>query len=116
MNAGASRAVSGAGRARAAAAPPAPPRAPPRRRTPPPPRRERRLGALAHGLVRLAEELAALGVADDRAGDAELEQHPGGDLAGEGALGGPVDVLRVDRVAALARGRGRDARRADDGP
>ena len=38
-------------------------------------------------LVGLAEELAPLRVADERALDAELEQHRRRDLAGEGALG-----------------------------
>ena len=44
-------------------------------------------------LVGLAEQLTPLRVADDRAVDAELEQHRGGDLAGEGALHLPVHVL-----------------------
>ena len=80
-----------------------PPRAPPRSRR----RRRSRAGpcssaaavAARDGLVGLAEVLAPLGVADDRAADAELEQHRRRDLAGEGALVGPVHVLGEDRSA-----------------
>ncbi len=80
---------------------------------------ERRLGAKPYRLVRLAEVLAPLGVADDRARHAELEQHRRRDLARERALELPVDVLRVDADAAvgaeaLQRRLERDVRRADD--
>src|SRR4029453_10316289 len=63
-------------------------------------RLERVLGPHPHGLIGLAEVLPALRVADDRAPDAELEQDQRRDLAGEGTVVGPVDVLGVDRVAA----------------
>ena len=80
---------------------------------------ERRLGPAAHVLVRLAEELAALGVAHERPRRARLEQHRRGDLAREGALELPVDVLAVDaHRAPLAepahRGLDRHERRAHD--
>ena len=58
---------------------------------------ERRAGTLRDALVGLAEELASLRVADDRAVDPELAQHRRGDLAGERALRLPVHVLRGDR-------------------
>src|SRR5205823_13180481 len=64
---------------------------------------ERMLGAHRRGLVGLAEVLPPLGVADDRARDAELEQDPRRDLAREGSFIGPVHVLGVDRVAARNR-------------
>ena len=64
---------------------------------------ERGLGAKAHRLVRLAEELPPLGVPDDRTGHAELEQHRRRDLARERPLELPVDVLRVDPNAAVRR-------------
>ena len=75
---------------------------------------ERGARAAGDGLVALAEQLPTLRVADERALDAELEQHLGRDLAGVGALRLPVHVLRVDRAAALDRGRERDERRAED--
>ncbi len=78
------------------------------------PRLERRLAAHAHRLVGLAEVLAPLGVPDDRALDAELEQHRRRDLARERALVRPVDVLGVDGDSAPDRGRERRERRADD--
>ena len=53
--------------------------------------------AARDGLVGLAEVLPPLGVADDRARDAELEQHRRRDLARVGALVGPVHVLGEDR-------------------
>ena len=56
-------------------------------------------------LVRLAEVLTPLGMADDRARDTELHEHGRRDLARVGAVAGPVDVLREDRVAALDGGR-----------
>ena len=79
-------------------------------------------------LVGLAEVLAALGVAEHDAVDVELGEHRRRDLAGVGALGLVVHVLRVDLDARAARrvdhrlqrgerhadrdvgGRGRDAR------
>ncbi len=67
-----------------------------------------------HHLVRLAEELAALRVADERARDTELAQHRRRDLAGVCALRLPVDVLRVDLRAALDGDRERGKRRAED--
>ena len=51
---------------------------------------------------------------DDRAFDAQLEQHGGGDLAGERAFRCPVDVLRVDRDPAPDGGGKRREGRADD--
>src|SRR5205085_11438615 len=66
-----------------------------------------------HRLVALAEVLAALGVADDRAVDAELEQHSGGDLAGVGALVRPVDVLRGDRDLGVRQRRDRGPERGE---
>ena len=79
---------------------------------------ERVLGAQADGLVGLAEELPPLGVADDRALDAELHEHRCRDLAGERALALPVHVLRGHRdIGAgehLNGGSERDVRRADD--
>ena len=55
---------------------------------------ERRRGPPGDRLVGLAEVLPPLGVADERAGDAELEQHRRRDLAGVRALAAPVHVLR----------------------
>ena len=49
--------------------------------------RERRRDLQRERPVGLAEQLAALGVAEDHAVDAELDQHRRRDLAGEGALG-----------------------------
>src|SRR6185503_7747685 len=63
-------------------------------------------------LVRLAEVLPPLRVADDRALHTQLEQDLGGDLPGECALGRPVDVLGKDRVAAGDRRAERPERRA----
>src|SRR6266511_3331998 len=57
---------------------------------------ERGPGASRDALVRLAEELPPLRVADDRTVDAELAQHRRRDLAREGALRLPVDVLGSD--------------------
>ena len=69
---------------------------------------ERGVRAARGRLVGLAEVLAALGVADDRAGGAGGDQHRARDLAGERALVLPVDVLRVDADrAALELGDGR---------
>ena len=73
--------------------------------------------AARHRLVGLAEVLPALGVADDRAVDPELDQHRRRDLAGERALACPVAVLRehpdVRAREGLHRLRERDVRRAD---
>src|SRR4029079_49456 len=69
------------------------------------PRLQGGLAPKADGVIRLAEVLAAFGVPDDRALDAELEEHLGRDLAGEGPVGRPVDVLRVHRNAAPDRRR-----------
>ena len=69
---------------------------------------ERRARAPGHHLVRLAELLPALRVADERTLYPQLEQHLGRDLAGVGAASLPVDVLGVDRVRPVERGaRGR---------
>ena len=68
-------------------------------------RLERRRRPAARDLVRLAEVLAPLGVADDRRVDPELAQHRRGDLAGEGALALPVHVLRADGHLASRPGR-----------
>src|SRR5581483_979066 len=62
---------------------------------------ERGGGAPRHAVVGLPEQLPPLGVADERAGDAELEEHRRRDLAGEGAFRLPVDVLRVRRQAGV---------------
>ena len=75
---------------------------------------ERGPRAAGDHLVRVAEEVPPLRVADERPLDAELEQHRRRDLAGVGTARLPVDVLRVDRPAALDRGRERDERRAED--
>src|SRR4051794_564517 len=69
--------------------------------------------AARHRLVGLTEVLAPLGVADNRARDAELEQHRRRHLPGEGAVCGPVHVLGEDRVPALDRGGQRDERRTE---
>ena len=53
--------------------------------------------------VGLAEELAALGVAEHDAVHVELGEHRRGDLAGEGSLGLVVHVLGVDLDARAAR-------------
>src|SRR5215204_1335250 len=66
-----------------------------------------------HALVALAEELAPLGVPDDRAGHAELAQHRSRDLARIGTFGLPVDILRVDVRGPSDRRRKRGERRAD---
>jgi hypothetical protein len=75
---------------------------------------ERRLAASPDCVVGLAEQLTALRVADDRALDAQLEEHRSRDLAREGALTLPVDVLRVDRDTAADRCDERRERRAHD--
>ena len=50
------------------------------------------------GPVVLPEELAALGVTDDRVGDVERREHRAGDLAGERALVLVMDVLCSEAV------------------
>ena len=77
-------------------------------------RLERRLRASRDARVGLAEVLPPLRVADDRAVDAELEQHRRRDLAGVRALGLPVHVLRVRREAGLDARVQRGVRRRDD--
>src|SRR5436190_8570855 len=73
---------------------------------------ERMPGTHCHRLVGLAEVLPPLRVADDRPLDAQLEEDLRRDLAGEGALVGPVHILSVDRVAALHCGAERSEGRA----
>src|SRR6185312_5965319 len=58
---------------------------------------ERRPCAPGDGLVGLAEVLPPLGVADEGADDAEVEQQRRRDLARERAFRLPVHVLRVGR-------------------
>ena len=65
--------------------------------------RARRAARRATVSSRLAEELAPLRVADERALHAELEQHLGRDLARVGAARLPVHVLGVDRPSASRR-------------
>ena len=55
-----------------------------------------RLGLLVLVLIRLVEVVAALGVADDAVGAAGALEHVAGRLAGVGALGLPVHVLRTE--------------------
>src|SRR3954454_13562879 len=76
---------------------------------------ERSLGAPRNSRIRLAEVLAPLGVADQRAGDAEAEQHRRRDLACVRALVLPVDVLRIRREPGLDAMREGDPGRAHDG-
>ena len=52
-------------------------------------------------LVALTEVLPPFGMPHQRTGDAELEEHRRGDLAGVCALLVPVDVLRVRRQTRL---------------
>ncbi len=54
---------------------------------------EQRLDLEVDGLVRLAEHLAALGVADDAVGAARVDEHAHGHLPGERTLRLPVNVL-----------------------
>ena len=80
---------------------------------------ERRLGTEAHGLVGLTEVLAALGMADERPLDPELQQHRRRHLAREGPFELPVHVLGVDAdvafgAEALDRRLEGHERRADD--
>jgi len=68
------------------------------------PGRERGDQALVHGLVGLAEELAALGVPDDDVRAAGLDEHRG-EISPVNAPSAPVEVLRgePDVVPAIAR-------------
>src|SRR2546429_9723072 len=69
-------------------------------------RRERGRHLATGVVVRLAEHMATLGVADQRGARAGLEGERGGHRAREGALGLPVDVLCADdQIAALAHGQ-----------
>lgn len=54
---------------------------------------DERAGLQIHFLVGLAEQIAALGMADDAEGAADVLDHGDGNLAGKRALGLPVDVL-----------------------
>ncbi len=65
--------------------------------------RERRRDLQLERPVGLAEQLAPLGVAEDHAVDADLDQHRRRHLAGERALGRLVHVLRVDLDPRAAR-------------
>ena len=56
-----------------------------------------------HGRVGLAEQRAALGVADDHVLGAGLAHHRRADLAGERAFALPVQVLRGDRRRCVLR-------------
>ena len=83
-------------------------------------RLDERLHLAVHVLVRLAEQLAALGVANDAARAADLLDHGHRDLSGVGAGGLPVHVLGVHghlRLVEVEHGLGRlevDVGRADD--
>src|SRR5262249_41495722 len=70
---------------------------------------------LVHVLVRLTEQLPALGVPDDDVRDVELRQHRRAHLAGERALVLPVDVLGTeqDRDAARTEHRLHRAKRGE---
>src|SRR2546430_3764990 len=58
-------------------------------------------------VVGLAEDVAALGVADQRGAGAGLRGEGGGDGARERALGLPIDVLHThDEIVTVARGLG----------
>ena len=59
---------------------------------------------LVHDLVGLAEEGAALAVADDDIAHAQIGEHIGGHLAGVGAALFEVDVLRAHGDAAVLEG------------
>jgi hypothetical protein len=78
---------------------------------------ERRGGPPADRLVGLTEVLPALRVSDDRAVDAEVDEHRGRDLARVRPLRLPVDVLGSDGDLGvgerLHRRRQSDERRAD---
>lgn len=74
------------------------------------------LGLVGDNLVRLAENGAALRVAENGPGDAAVLELRGGDLAGEGAVGLVVDVLRGDleSLAELLAGGEQVERRGGD--
>src|SRR6478609_3505984 len=76
---------------------------------------ECRSGALGDGLVGLAEVLPPLGVADEGADDAQLEQKRRGDLARVRAFRLPVHVLRIRRETLLDALAQAGERWADDG-
>src|SRR5262245_13881435 len=59
---------------------------------------EHRSHFLVHGLVRVAEHRAALGMPNHDVGDLERLEHRGRDLAGERPLVLPVDVLGAEAV------------------
>ena len=63
--------------------------------------------------VGLAEQRPPLGVADDDVLGAGLADHRRADLAGEGALALPVEILRGNRDVAVARGFGRGVERGE---
>ena len=65
---------------------------------------ERGVHLLVDGHVGLAEQRAALGVADDHVARAGLANHRRADFAGERALALPVQVLRADADVAAWRG------------
>ena len=69
---------------------------------------------LVDDLIGLAEERAALAVADDDIAHAEVGEHVGGNLAGVGAALFKVDVLRADGDAAVLE-RAHGGRKVDRG-
>src|SRR5262249_38159978 len=76
--------------------------------------REGAARAQPDGLVAVAEVVAPFRMPDERAHDAELEQHRRRDLTRVRALVVPVDVLRVGREADLDAVAEPCERRADD--
>ena len=72
---------------------------------------ERGHGPPIHELVGIAEEPAALRVADDHVFRPRLAHHPGADLTGERALLLPVQVLAGDSHVRVARGFGNGMQR-----
>ena len=82
-------------------------------------RRDRRFGPFVDGLVRIAEILAPLGMADDDVLDAGVLQHGGGQLARISAAFFPMDILGAHadicgRPDFFGRQRQRRRRRAND--
>ena len=77
------------------------------------PGRERGDGLAIHGRVGLAEQRAALGVADDHVLGAGFADHRRADLAGERALALPVQILRGDHDVAVAGRLGRGVQRGE---
>ena len=65
--------------------------------------RNGRASFLFHGLVGFAEELTALGMADDGVGAAGIQKHPDRNFAGECALIVPINILSGDRDARTLR-------------